>query len=935
MPRAPAQMQVVRRDTDGAWARLGAMRVLLREGLADAAPQPLLLQDTAGATNASGPSQVLPVPARLGGGVMFVLGRELWYAKSWLDDATPLLAFDEVPRLLAGFREIVVLSPSRAPIGVKITGELVPLDAYPPAPALLDLAVRDHRDGARSAAIVADLLGLAITDDGGTSWRDVTTTRTAQGVRADGSGFVVRGRNSTDAQERSWHVDPFGDTDSEVGVVRDLESATLTDTTWERVLTHGYATHESYYAFDRGVFERFRTRDGARLAHERVGASDASCSVIHFPNALPGADPGFACVSDAETTLWRVQDGALRRVQRWPGARTVWSAEVGALAVSGPCEGAFDADAKNAHLCVWERGSVALAGSLAGDQIVPLRDGTIAVVRPPSGPQSSRRGAELFLDRASKDAKGAVVRGVPLQPSPTQAGKAVESKLLRHFLNGRWYGAEALAHEGLVVWIEHEGRLLGAIVHTDGRVELGAQSAIATAHRVAGLRSLSWSNRDAFESIDGGMHYTSISMPESTPKASIATGCSALGCVLPQLLRIGWGAVPRDHQRPPPAPTKRVVPRVALDCTIHASYTKTQMPSYYGGYSNNVHTFFGVKSPHGKSGAKRPIQARLGVPLGWPTPIDTNDDVPFDSVDPFDRRPNITGVAYVWGNLMLGGDPDAGWLARWFDPQARRVVSSAPTRWTPAMQSLNFLQGGRRLSWSVLPAREGRRALAIVHTPDDSLLFDLRENEAPTPITLEEGSFGTIEAALDAPGDLAYFAGAVGDPAGTAVFRANGGRAEPIARIPRVGKRGKPGAVMLLLHSTNGRVAVAVADPEASRVGSSFFVREVVPELGALRHFVLGDGASALRTCDERSAPGYEGWVKLDIPISMRVGTQSQEVSNSRGRVRFGDDGTVCLQELTTHVSLDAKASGKPSADAISVIVGESTSARALSCRSR
>lgn len=930
-PRTPARVTVVGTIEGGLVATHGSMRLLLRddEALPDSAPS-LVATSAAGSESGGTPTSTpvastVAVPERLGGGWLFVVGRELWHAPGWLERPRRLFEFVGTPRVHLGLDALVAQESGRAAFAFDVTGKTLPLTHWPESPAIADLATRD----AKHAAVVADLRGLSVTEDGGVTWREIPSARTPFGIRAAAGGYVVRGRNGGDERETTWRIDVHGELVDGHAAPAFGSTRAIATGAWERVITQGYddVPRGRFVVLDHGALEIYRKTDGALLERTTIGDAQDGCRPIHWPSAVPGASPGFACLGPHGTTLWRVGDRSATEVARLAGGRRVWSSEVGALAVEGACENAT-LTAGTTTLCVWGRRSdrpttVRLQGSTADDVILPLRDGGVVVLRPPSGPRHARRAAEMFVDgTASGAGTQGRVHGVPLQPG------ALKADVAEMLAEGHWRAdVEALDHGDLALWIEHDARLLGVRIHADGRLDVGPRSAVAVVHRTAGLRSLSWSPGGAsFESIDGGMHYTQIGLPAADPAPAFVdrpapqrsasptrppptptdAGCTAIGCILPTLVRVGWGADAAratEPERPQPAPTSTPrAARLVLSCGLvsrssdeakptivrptrgQPTLSVTHLPYPMGGGGGlGALPFFGTKPPvaHGDQ-----------VLLGW------------DTVDPADKRSStFAGRVYLWGSFALGPDPQAGWQWRWFDARARSVRATAIARPPETLAAGYPLQGGMmaRPAWSIVASSDPRRAVGLHGDNARTSVFSLVDGEAPTPIELEDGSpFGVLDAALAAPGDRTILSGAVGDPAGTAVYVAQGARAERVALVPRVGVQGKPTAAVVGLHTDGVRIAIAVEDHDvAARLDSAFYLREAYPAEGPIRRY---SAAGALHACATDGA-GFEAWTKLELGSDVAVQGRTVHLQGPiRARVRFGDDGSLCVAEVTSDI---------------------------------
>ena len=163
----------------------------------------------------------------------------------------------------------------------------------------------------------------------------------------------------------------------------------------------------------------------------------------------------------------------------------------------------------------------------------------------------------------------------------------------------------------------------------------------------------------------------------------------------------------------------------------------------------------------------------------------------------------------------------------------------------------------------MVTAVDSRRGVGLVSDGTSTSVFARAEGETPSRIEREDGAlFGVLDAAIAAPGDRTLLAGAVGDPAGTAIYVARGPRAERVALVPRVGVQGKPSPALLALHTDGVRVAVAIEDHDVpARLDAAFYLREAYPSDGPIRRYAAGP---TLRVCATDNA-GFETWTKLEL----------------------------------------------------------------------
>ncbi|HRG96222.1 MAG TPA: hypothetical protein PLR99_08245, partial [Polyangiaceae bacterium] len=117
---------------------------------------------------ASVPASSLVIPARLGGGHLFVVGTTVLRADAWLSEARPVfVARAPIQKVFAGLDRVYVRT-SRGHVAIDaVTGAPRELGPYPPGSELFAYAASD---GWRAAAL-SDLAGLVTTGDAGATWR--------------------------------------------------------------------------------------------------------------------------------------------------------------------------------------------------------------------------------------------------------------------------------------------------------------------------------------------------------------------------------------------------------------------------------------------------------------------------------------------------------------------------------------------------------------------------------------------------------------------------------------------------------------------------------------------------------------------------------------------------------------------------------------------
>ncbi len=156
---------------------------------------------------ASNDEKAALLPDRLHGGFVFLGGRTVFRAETWLGDARAVLdAPTDVTQVTAGLDRLYI-GYGRSEVGAvdPLTFAPVPFGRMPDAPSFVGYAAFDGWH----AAAIADLRGLVLTRDAGASWQTVAVPLVPAEVHASEDGFVVRGRDAA-GTERAVEVDVDG-----------------------------------------------------------------------------------------------------------------------------------------------------------------------------------------------------------------------------------------------------------------------------------------------------------------------------------------------------------------------------------------------------------------------------------------------------------------------------------------------------------------------------------------------------------------------------------------------------------------------------------------------------------------------------------------------------------------------------------------------------
>ena len=199
----------------------------------------------------------------------------------------------------------------------------------------------------------------------------------------------------------------------------------------------------------------------------------------------------------------------------------------------------------------------------------PRRDGTaVALVMAggalpdPVGERRAREQGGVRVIRVDRSFEG---RGWT-QPTWTTMGRALSSVVDKRF-HARDDGSidawlAPPTSDGLLVW-------LSVTVAADGTMASHPSPPAASSMQVTGDFGAAISRRgDLFETLDHGLSWRAAGASPLPPSAVSSGGCSALGCVLGPLVRLGWGeaaglAVSIASETSPSPPAAASLPRLA------------------------------------------------------------------------------------------------------------------------------------------------------------------------------------------------------------------------------------------------------------------------------------------------------------------------------------------------------------------------------------
>jgi len=143
------------------------------------------------------PQLTVPLPERLGGGFLFVLGTTVWRADHWLDPARPVFTSPQAIQAILPGLDRVYLRAQNSYLAIDgRTGKVLDLGPWPATPHVSGYAAAD---GWRAVAIT-DLRGLVATFDAGATWRALDLPIEPRYVSVSGDSLAIAGIESTRAE---------------------------------------------------------------------------------------------------------------------------------------------------------------------------------------------------------------------------------------------------------------------------------------------------------------------------------------------------------------------------------------------------------------------------------------------------------------------------------------------------------------------------------------------------------------------------------------------------------------------------------------------------------------------------------------------------------------------------------------------------------------
>ncbi|MEZ4264039.1 MAG: hypothetical protein R3B36_33405 [Polyangiaceae bacterium] len=902
------------------------------------------------------PSSTTPLPDRLGGGFLFVLGTTIWRAERWLEPAKPIFtAGHAVQGVVAGLDRVYLRGPNglHSALDAK-TGRALDLGPWPATPHVGSYAAAD---GWRAAA-VADLRGVVATFDAGATWRTIPVPMQPRHVIDVGDNLAIGGIDGSDELWFELHRDgsvaklaerPSGANALRITSLspsrrmpspavrpgtppppREAESESTPEASEPAIRTLGRrplaaAVEDGWPLTDGtalvardGALARVRLSDGSVVdfAAQAFSQKPARCHALSLTRKTAKGAFGFVCGEPRGSTVVYAYDpmaGSMRELRRFDRPRAVLSSGNGAIAVRGACAADADPAAQGGHAyCVlghdnaWR--DVVVRGDVGGERIVVLEDGRLAILSPPSGEAPPRL---TLLDKGRATT-------VPI------AFPTVSKEVGRVLRLGVWLdGFEERRPGVLGGWLEAGGVMLGVEIALDGKATVGQYVRDAGLPFVSGRYGLGWPSGGSrgFETIDGGMTWRPVDLAGAlvSPSKVDRRACGPIGCIAAGWIRLGWGdgvetpvpATPPVHR----SGTRYSSPALSLACDpVSPAAPAPPTPRVTVRPRPPPRITLHARAPAVLSPvvSGAPMNAAESLPpfSGQAAPqLKDERGISLDVHEPVEHFPRNTslGRLYAWGPKS-GWEMGVRWQVRWLWPFSgwTEAKSSLVTAAPQAALDLARMPGSYGYGYSY---GSGALMMGAGDDPSHALLFmrrvgrseltpfELEAERAPIEIRRADGEpFTEIDGTLRFAG---HWFIATPPPAPlrsamyTSVWRVDGSVARELATIPRAGLDGRPTGARLA-HRSDGNALGLVVEGQgnADRSSPTRWVVSIDIESGQ-----LGEpeplGFSDLAAHTLQDGCGTEvGWV-LDGPLPSRA-----------ARMRLPSGASGSLHSLTARVRL-------------------------------
>jgi hypothetical protein len=794
----------------------------------------------------------LALPEHLGGGFLFSAssgpGTDFWRSASWTGELRPLGRVEPpVSQVTAGFDRLYLASATSYTLRSidPETGQALDLAPLPLASSYGEMVFSDAWTG----VVLAGVRGALASFDAGETWTPLGAPDAVTGVGLAPSGSISLttdgGRYELDASGRLVATSSNGSDALFAGAEtlgrygagafpelprsgpvlahplgrRPLRAAVLRG--WPDTAT-------TAVVIEPGAVGRVRLTDGALLSSQPY-AGPSPCRGVAL-----GSGFGFVCGGAGGPTEVHayVHDRVEPELRVEAGVR-VRSSGNGALVIDAPCAqvqrlsdtrdtpgpGPSHADSSRGRYCVrpvsGELFEVQVHDDLGSERVAALRDGRVAVLIPP---RSNAPGRLSLVGPGG----GSPERELSLEPTGGSAARLVRSGL---WLDELW----EVGPGQLGAWVVGAQAFVGVHVDLEGVVQLGRlQDGVDETSFFGGHALQIAASASLRESDNHGFDWRVSEVPPALLSAGLGRspqrplrGCSPVGCVHDDWLRVGFGNA-QDSQEParpePPA-------RVAFPAPGFAFWTLECRATGARARGNRVDAPPRTPPVSGPDPRRRAASARprASAPLGEPP--ESSAWIQFQGLAPPSRAPGDIGYdfgetsengayrAYAWGPGRADWFRRGRWALRVgdrfsLDPPWTTLASRAP--WADASTAAQAfgLDANTGVDWWLRLGSTGESGILQIRVRSESTLHLVgRDRSITTLLAASSGDLGTLASAYEV-NDHVYLGAARAEQ--FQLYRVEQGKLQPLATYPLWGRivtqliRSVQGDELALLQKSSG-----------------------------------------------------------------------------------------------------------------------------------
>lgn len=595
----------------------------------------------------------MSLPEHLGGGFLFYQAvavdgatyTAFFRSKTWTGELSPLGRVPFAVQYVApGFDRVYALGVSLQTAFDVDTGEILPLSPLPPVVTITGLAFA----GPRRALVSGPLVGVLYTRDAGLTWGRVAG---AEAVEVDLSGnylFVraagglslvndegeavpprsnsldrgslrtidferlVEGQGGTDVLEFAGRGDAVASSEAE-----DVASRDSLERKWIEVLTRGVPLRDGAYALARGELLRLGLEGDLTLESRPTQVSPQATCIATVEDVGKTHGVLFFCRGATLEAYHLAQStssdhgdftGTLDLV--WKGRREseILSWGSGGALLSGDCRGKNE----GTQVChLGEKGARPL--------LLPK------ALPPPESPRAyattSVAAHMIWFDRKAGKIKKQELTSPGVIQKKTQTWMLPADHTVVEFLEeGALLPRASVTKDGVNFWATHREKFVGVQLGDSEKPSFGAVQRPLRRAVFDGPRAMLWGAAGfAKQSVDGGQTFEELAVPYRSgdaelsaadhARAAVTMGCSAVGCSLGRLLKLGWTLPKQTEEKSPQARAlrtsglsrfrftcgglKRSPPRRQAEKLSFPGFWESPAPSLLGGHEGSSAAFPG------------------------------------------------------------------------------------------------------------------------------------------------------------------------------------------------------------------------------------------------------------------------------------------------------------------------------------------------------